>query len=52
MGSSHLHVDADYQINQADHEMFRFYNSLRTPAPYDEGGTDSPSNSRYIRPPS
>jgi hypothetical protein len=41
-------IRADYQINQADHVMFRFYNSLRTPAPYDEGGTPKYGNYKQL----
>jgi hypothetical protein len=41
-------IRADYQINQADHIMFRFYNSLRTPAPYDEAGTDKYGNYKQL----
>ena len=41
-------IRADYQINQADHVMFRFYNSLRSPSPYDEGGTDKYGNYKSL----
>ena len=41
-------IRADYQIGPADHVMFRFYNSLRTPAPYDEAGTDKFGNYKQL----
>jgi len=41
-------IRADYQISQADHVMFRFYNSLRAPAPYDVGGTDKYGNYKKL----
>lgn len=41
-------IRADYQISQADHVMFRFYNSLRSPSPYDEAGTDKFGNYKSL----
>ena len=41
-------VRGDYQISQSDHVMFRFYNSLRSPAPYDEAGTDKYGNYKSL----
>jgi hypothetical protein len=41
-------VRGDYQIGQSDHVMFRFYDSLRNPAPYDVGGTDKFGNYKKL----
>jgi len=37
-------IRTDYQATPRDHLMFRFYNNRRSPAPYDEGGTDKFGN--------
>ena len=41
-------IRADYQATQKDHLMFRFYNNLRNPAPYDVGGTDKFGNYKKL----
>jgi hypothetical protein len=37
-------IRIDYQATSKDHLMFRFYNNLRNPAPFDEAGTDKFGN--------
>jgi hypothetical protein len=41
-------IRLDYQATQKDHLMFRFYNNLRNPAPYDTGGTDKFGNYKKL----
>jgi hypothetical protein len=38
----------DYQATAKDHLMFRFYNNLRDPAPFDVGGTDKFGNYKKL----
>lgn len=41
-------IRMDYQATPADHLMFRFYNNLRNPAPFDVGGTDKFGNYKKL----
>lgn len=41
-------IRMDYQATKKDHLMFRFYNNLRNPAPYDVGGTDKFGNYKKL----